>query len=202
MLEQITSSVVDWGSNFGLIGLALVSFTESVIQPVPPDLLVIPMSMDAASAMELLAIFLVATISSVLGSLGGYALGLYAGRPIIGRFARPSLSLKLDEILLRYGDAGVFVAAVSPIPYKLLAWTAGAGRMDLKPFVLAGIFGRGIRFGLQVLLIGVWGDEFLKHLDNPLFWILVCLFSFAAFIPLNKWWRGLDNESVDHPQQN
>ena len=202
MLEQITSSVVDWGSNFGLIGLALVSFTESVIQPVPPDLLVIPMSMDAASAMELLAIFLVATISSVLGSLGGYALGLYAGRPIIGRFARPSLSMKLDEILLRYGDAGVFVAAVSPIPYKLLAWTAGAGRMDLKPFLLAGIFGRGIRFGLQVLLIGVWGDEFMKHLDNPLFWILVCLFSFAAFIPLNKWWRGLDNKSVDHPQQN
>ena len=202
MLEQITSSVVDWGSNFGLIGLALVSFTESVIQPVPPDLLVIPMSMDAASSMELLAIFLVATISSVLGSLGGYALGLYAGRPIIGRFARPSLSMKLDEILLRYGDAGVFVAAVSPIPYKLLAWTAGAGRMDLKPFLLAGIFGRGIRFGLQVLLIGVWGDEFMKHLDNPLFWILVCLFSFAAFIPLNKWWRGLDNESVDHPQQN
>ena len=149
MLEQITSSVVDWGSNFGLIGLALVSFTESVIQPVPPDLLVIPMSMNAASAMELFAIFLVATISSVLGSLGGYALGLYAGRPIIGRFARPSLSMKLDEILLRYGDAGVFVAAVSPIPYKLLAWTAGAGRMDLKPFLLAGIFGRGIRFGLQ-----------------------------------------------------
>lgn len=202
MLEQITSSVVDWGSNFGLIGLALVSFTESVIQPVPPDLLVIPMSMDAASAMELLAIFLVATISSVLGSLGGYALGLYAGRPIIGRFARPSLSMKLDEILLRYGDAGVFVAAVSPIPYKLLAWTAGAGRMDLKPFVLAGIFGRGIRFGLQVLLIGVWGDEFMKHLDNPLFWILVCLFSFAAFIPLNKWWRGLENKTADHPQQN
>ena len=202
MLEQITSSVVDWGSNFGLIGLALVSFTESVIQPVPPDLLVIPMSMDAASAMELLAIFLVATISSVLGSLGGYALGLYAGRPIIGRFARPSLSMKLDEILLRYGDAGVFVAAVSPIPYKLLAWTAGAGRMDLKPFLLAGIFGRGIRFGLQVLLIGVWGDEFMKHLDNPLFWILVCVFSFAALIPLNKWWKGLDNKSADHPQQN
>ena len=202
MLEQITSSVVDWGSNFGLIGLALVSFTESIIQPVPPDLLVIPMSIDAASAMELLAIFLVATILSVLGSLGGYAIGLYAGRPIIGRFARPSLSMKLDEILLRYGDAGVFVAAVSPIPYKLLAWTAGAGRMDLKPFLLAGIFGRGIRFGLQVLLIGVWGDEFMKHLDNPLFWILVCLFSFAAFIPLNKWWRGLDNESADHPQQN
>ena len=202
MLEQITSSVIDWGSNFGLVGLALVSFTESIIQPVPPDLLVIPMSLEAASNLDLLAIFLVATISSVLGSLVGYAIGLYAGRPIISRFARPSISRRLDEILVRYGDKGVFVAAISPIPYKLLAWTAGAGSMDLKPFVLAGIFGRGIRFGLQALLIGVWGDEFMEHLDNPLFWILVCVFSFAAFIPLNKWWKGLDNKSADHPQQN
>ena len=202
MLEQITSSVIDWGSSFGLTGLALVSFTESIIQPVPPDLLVIPMSLDAGSNLELLAIFLVVTISSVLGSLGGYGIGLYAGRPIIGRFVRPSLSRRLDEILVRYGDAGVFIAALSPIPYKLLAWTAGAGRMDLKPFILAGIFGRGIRFGLQVLLIGVWGDEFMNHLDNPIFWILVCVFSLIVFIPLNKWWRGLDNESATHLQQN
>ena len=74
--------------------------------------------------------------------------------------------------------------------------------MNLKPFLLAGIFGRGIRFGLQVLLIGVWGDEFMNHLDNPIFWILVCLFSFAAFIPLNKWWKGLDNDLVTRVQQN
>ena len=202
MLEGITSSVVDWGSSFGLAGLALVSASESIIQPVPPDLLVIPMSIEAGSSLELLAIFLVVTISSVLGSLGGYAIGLYAGRPIIGRFAKPSLSRRLDEILQRYGDAGVFIAAVSPIPYKLLAWTAGAGRMNLKPFVLAGIFGRGIRFGLQVLIIGYWGDEFMNHLDNPIFWIVVCLFSFLAFLPLNSWWKGLDSQSDNYLQQN
>ena len=76
MLEQITSYVIDWGGNFRLAGLALVSFTEAIIQPVPPDLLVIPMSLEAASTLELLSIFLVVTISSVLGSLGGYAIGL------------------------------------------------------------------------------------------------------------------------------
>tara|TARA_B100000941_G_scaffold97171_1_gene67727 strand:+ start:657 stop:1139 length:483 start_codon:yes stop_codon:yes gene_type:complete len=160
------------------------------------------MSLEAGSTLELLAIFLVATISSVLGSLGGYAIGLYAGRPIIGKYARPSLSRRLDEILIRYGNAGVFIAAISPIPYKLLAWTAGSGKMDLKPFVLAGVFGRGIRFGLQVLLIGVWGDEFMNHLDNPVFWMLVCLFSLILLIPLNKWWMGLDDQSTTHLQQN
>lgn len=198
MLAQITESVVSWGSGFGLAGLAVVSFTEAVLQPVPPDLLVLPMSLEAGSETELFAIFLVATISSVLGSFGGYAVGHYAGRPVIDRFAKPSFSRKLDELITRYGDAGVFIAAVSPIPYKLLAWTAGAGRMDLRTFFLAGLLGRGIRFGLEVLIIGYWGEEFIQMLEKPLFWIIVGIFSFAVFVPLNSWWSGLDSSSEQH----
>ena len=200
MLEQITDSVVDWGSGFGLAGLAVVSATEAALQPVPPDLLVIPMSLDSNSEFELLAIFLVATLFSVLGSLGGYAIGLYAGRPAVEKFAKPSLSRKLDELIARYGDAGVFIAAVSPIPYKLLAWTAGAGRMDIRTFISAGIFGRGIRFGMEVLIIGYWGEEFVQMLKEPLFWILVGVFSFVLFFPLNNWWNALDHPADNHPQ--
>ena len=200
MLEQITDSVVSWGSSFGLVGLAVVSSTEAVLQPVPPDLLVIPMSLDSSSELELLAIFLVATLSSVIGSLGGYGVGLYAGRPAIEKFAKPSLSRKLDELIVRYGNAGVFIAAVSPIPYKLLAWTAGAGRMDLRTFLSAGIFGRGIRFGMEVMVVGYWGEEFIQMLEEPIFWIVICVFSILAFIPLNNWWSGLDRPTSEHSQ--
>ena len=200
MLGQITDSVVSWGSSFGLVGLALVSATEAVLQPVPPDLLVIPMSLESSSELELLAIFLVATVSSVIGSLGGYGIGLYAGRPAIEKFAKPSLSRKLDELIVRYGNAGVFIAAVSPIPYKLLAWTAGAGRMDLRTFLSAGIFGRGIRFGMEVMVVGYWGEEFIQMLEEPIFWIVICVFSILAFIPLNNWWSGLDRPTSEHSQ--
>ena len=200
MLEQITDSVVSWGSSFGLVGLAVVSSTEAVLQPVPPDLLVIPMSLESSSELELLAIFLVATLSSVIGSLGGYGVGLYAGRPAIEKFAKPSLSRKLDELIVRYGNAGVFIAAVSPIPYKLLAWTAGAGRMDLRTFLSAGIFGRGIRFGMEVMVVGYWGEEFIQMLEEPIFWIIICVFSILAFIPLNNWWSGLDRPTSEHSQ--
>jgi len=200
MLEQITASVVDWGSGFGLAGLAVVSATEAALQPVPPDLLVIPMSLDSNSEFELLAIFLVATLFSVIGSLGGYAIGLYAGRPAVEKLAKPSLSRKLDELISRYGDAGVFIAAVSPIPYKLLAWMAGAGRMDIRTFISAGIFGRGIRFGMEVLIVGYWGEEFVQMLEEPLFWILVGVFSVVLFFPLNNWWNALDKPSEDHSQ--
>jgi undecaprenyl-diphosphatase len=200
MLEQITDSVVSWGSSFGLVGLAVVSATEAVLQPVPPDLLVIPMSLESSSELELLAIFLVATLSSVIGSLGGYWAGLYLGRPAIEKFAKPSLSRKLDELIVRYGNAGVFIAAVSPIPYKLLAWSAGAGRMDIRTFLSAGIFGRGIRFGMEVMVVGYWGEEFIQMLEEPIFWIVICVFSIMAFIPLNNWWSGLDHSTSEHSQ--
>ena len=192
MLEQITDTVVSWGSGFGLAGLAVVSATEAALQPVPPDLLVIPMSLDANSEFELLAIFLVATLFSVIGSLGGYGIGLYAGRPTIEKIAKSSLSRKLDELIARYGVAGVFIAAVSPIPYKLLAWVAGAGRMEMRTFISAGIFGRSIRFGMEVLIVGYWGEEFVQMLKEPLFWIVVGVFSIVIFVPLNNWWNNLD----------
>ena len=200
MLEQITDTVVSWGSGFGLVGLAVVSATEAALQPVPPDLLVIPMSLDANSEFELLAIFLVATLFSVIGSLGGYGIGLYAGRPAIEKIAKSSLSRKLDELIARYGDAGVFIAAVSPIPYKLLAWMAGAGRMEMRTFISAGIFGRSIRFGMEVLIVGYWGEEFVQMLKEPLFWIVVGVFSIVIFVPLNNWWNSLDKPVEEHLQ--
>ena len=200
MLEQITDTVVSWGSGFGLVGLAVVSATEAALQPVPPDLLVIPMSLDANSEFELLAIFLVATLFSVIGSLGGYGIGLYAGRPTIEKIAKSSLSRKLDELIARYGVAGVFIAAVSPIPYKLLAWMAGAGRMEMRTFISAGIFGRGIRFGMEILIVGYWGEEFVQMLKEPLFWIVVGVFSIVIFVPLNNWWNSLDKPVEEHLQ--
>ena len=200
MLEQITDTVVSWGSGFGLVGLAVVSATEAALQPVPPDLLVIPMSLDANSEFELLAIFLVATLFSVIGSLGGYGIGLSAGRPAIEKIAKSSLSRKLDELIARYGDAGVFIAAVSPIPYKLLAWMAGAGRMEIRTFISAGIFGRSIRFGMEVLIVGYWGEEFVQMLKEPLFWIVVGVFSIVILVPLNNWWNSLDKPVEEHLQ--
>lgn len=197
MLERFTEPIVEWANEFGLIGLAVVSITEAAFQPVPPDLMVIPMSIEADTNAGLMAIFLVATISSVFGSLGGYAIGIYGGRPLLDKFSSPKTSMKLEELTIRYGDAGIFIAALSPIPYKVLAWTAGAGRMDIKTFLFAGLLGRSIRFGLEVLIIGLWGDEFIQMLENPMFWVLTGILSIAIFMPISSWWNGLE-KSTEH----
>tara|TARA_B100001750_G_scaffold48141_1_gene36283 strand:- start:604 stop:1203 length:600 start_codon:yes stop_codon:yes gene_type:complete len=199
VLGDLTDSIIDWAEGFGLLGLAIVSATEAAFQPAPPDLLVLPMVLGADSSLEVLAIVLVATLSSVLGAVGGYGIGVYAGRPLLERFASRQTVGRLENLTVRYGSVGIFLAAVSPIPYKALAWAAGAGRMDLRLFIVAGLFGRGIRFGLEGLVLGLWGDEFLSMIENPMAWLVGGLAGLALFIPFAKWWANLaDLESADN----
>ncbi len=199
MLSQIIDATVNWADNWGLVGLAVVSASEAMFQPAPPDLLVIPMALNSnGSISEIIAIVLVATIFSVLGSLGGYAIGMYAGRPFLEKFVKSDTISRLDNIFLKYGTTGVFIAAISPIPYKAFAWAAGSGKMNLNLFIFAGILGRGIRFGLEGFLLGFYGDEFSDLMYNHFFWLAGGILATIFFIPLSMWWNSLiQNNSGD-----
>ena len=98
----------------------------------------------------------------------------------------------MEALTEKFGEAGVFIAAVSPIPYKAVAWAAGTGRMNVRLFIVAGLFGRGIRFGLEVLVLGLWGEEFIRSLESPIFWFIAGLLTLVIFIPLRRWWINLD----------
>ena len=187
---------IDWADGFGLLGLALVSASEAAFQPIPPDVLVIPMVIEANSLLGISLIVLIATLSSVFGAFFGYAIGYYGGIPVLERFVSVSNINRLNFLIEKYGSLGVFIAAVSPIPYKALAWIAGAGRMNLRLFALAGIFGRGIRFGSVGLLIGVYGESVQSSL-NWLNFTLISIVCIIIFIPLVKWWKNMDIE-VQH----
>ena len=184
---------VDWADGFGLMGLALVSASEAAFQPIPPDVLVIPMVIEADSILGISLIVLVATLSSVLGAFFGYGVGYYGGIPLLERFVSDSNVNRLNFLIEKYGSAGVFIAAISPIPYKALAWIAGAGRMDLRLFALAGIFGRGIRFGSVGFLLGVYGESVQSSL-NWFNFTLISIFCIIFFIPLMRWWNSIDTE--------
>ena len=191
--QDVVDSAIEWADGLGYLGLALLSATEAALQPVPPDPLVWDMILDSDSGFVVAAVVLVATFSSVLGALVGYAIGMYAGGWLLERFVSESTIARLNVLVERYGSAGIFIAAVSPIPYKALALIAGAGRMDLRLFVAAGLFGRGLRFGIPGALLGLYGDTMLDSLN----WIT---FSFASIlglvivVPAVRWWKGLLDE--------
>lgn len=189
-------SIVDWFDGFGWISLAAMSFTEAIIQPVPPDLLFLPMLVAAEGDTALIFwLWVVVAVSSVLGSIIGYWVGRKWGRTVFIRFKAERHLEKIEALTIRYGTAGTFIAAFSPIPYKVFGWAAGMGEMEMKPFIIAGLLGRGLRFGLEALLVGIYGQKAL----DAIWWLLdrEVLIGAALIITIGlawvgiRWWNGL-----------
>ena len=180
--------------------LGLVSFTEAIIQPIPPDLVYLPMLYDAMDNTPLVIwYFLVVTLSSVAGSYIGYLLGKHWGRQLLDRFAKQKHVDKLEALTEKYGTLGIFIAAFSPIPYKVFGWVAGMGEMDRRSFIIAGLFGRGLRFGLEALLIGIYGKKALDtinlFLDNEILIALGMIIFAAIGYFMWRWWSKLGNNA-------
>ena len=196
-------SIVDWFDGFGWISLAAMSFTEAIIQPVPPDLLFLPMLVAAEGDTALIFwLWIVVAVSSVLGSIIGYWVGRKWGRTVFIRFKAERHLEKIEALTIRYGTAGTFIAAFSPIPYKVFGWAAGMGEMNMRPFIIAGLLGRGLRFGLEALLIGIYGQKAL----DAIWWLLdrEVLIGAALIITIGlawvgiRWWNGLEVDPNIH----
>ena len=195
--EGLVDSAIEWADGLGYLGLAILTSTEAALQPIPPDPLVWNMILEADSGLVIATIVLIATISSVLGALAGYAIGMYGGGWLLERFVSQSTIARLNVLVDRYGSAGIFIAAVSPIPYKALAWIAGAGRMDLRLFVAAGIVGRGLRFGIPGALLGIYGESMkssMTGVEGAITFSVVSIIGLIVLIPAARWWKGLLDE--------
>ena len=114
------------------------------------------------------------------------------------RFGQERQLAKLEALTTRYGTMGIFIAAFSPIPYKVLGWMAGMGHMARKPFVVAGVLGRGLRFGFEAVLIGIYGDRALDalmwFLDNEILLGVGLLAFFAVMVLAWRWWSDLEQK--------
>ena len=83
---------------FGPASLFVLSFTEAIVQPIPPDLLYIPMLVNAMGDTPLVVwLWLVVTVASVLGSLVGYWIGQRWGTSLMKRFGQEKHLTKLEH---------------------------------------------------------------------------------------------------------
>jgi len=195
-LLSMFDPVVQFLDGFGLIGLSILLFTEAIINPIPPETLFWPMLIADGTFYGSLVLTIVATSSSVLGAIIGYWIGVRGGRPLIERFASQNTVRRLEVLTERYGAGGIFIAAVSPIPYKVFGWLAGMGKMDLRLFIGAGILGRGVRFGVPAMAIGAYGEEILSALNIWTF-SAIAIIGAIVVIPLFRWWEGLLDENEE-----
>ena len=141
-----------------------LSFAESSFFPIPPDVMLAPMSLARPDRAFWFATL--TTVTSVLGGVFGYLIGLFAFelvQPLVsdgGRYNEPFELAKqwFDD----WGFLAVLAAGFSPIPYKVFTITAGVLSMAFLPFVLASFIGRGARFYLVSLLMA-WGGAAMEH---------------------------------------
>jgi membrane protein YqaA with SNARE-associated domain len=147
--------------------MGAVSFAESSFFPIPPDVMLIPMSLARPQKAWLYA--LVCTITSVAGGLVGYGIGalLYdsVGQWLIQLYGYGEKVEAFRAAYAEYGAWIILLKGLTPIPYKIVTITSGFANYNLLLFVLLSIIARGGRFFFVAVLLnryGVWIREAIE----------------------------------------
>jgi membrane protein YqaA with SNARE-associated domain len=150
--------------------LACVSFIESSVCPIPPDVLMIPMIRARPSRAWLIAG--IALVSSVLGGLLGYAIGAFAyqeiGQPILTALGKGDAMAAFATRFNDFGFWAVLTAGVTPFPYKVITIMSGWTAMPLGIFIATSILARGIRFFLVAALLWKFGAPVRDFIERRL----------------------------------
>ena len=154
--------------------LGFFSFIESFVFPIPPDVLIIPMTI--AKKHEWLKIALIATIGSVLGACLGYFIGYVffneIGIKIFELYGVDNTSFLKDKVSSEGGVIAwitlLAIAGFTPVPFKLLTITSGFVNFNIIYFILISVITRGSRFFIIAFLIGNFGPTMKKIIEKRL----------------------------------
>ena len=150
--------------------LAFVSFIESSIFPIPPDIILILMIISNKAKSWIYAI--ICTVSSVLGGIVGYLIGAFFFQTI-GIFILETYNLieNFDEIksyYYKYGIWIVIIGGLTPFPYKLITITSGFFYLNFPIFILMSFISRGARFFIVAILLWYFGPSIKIYIEKHL----------------------------------
>jgi membrane protein YqaA with SNARE-associated domain len=155
---------------YALWVLGAVSFAESSFFPVPPDIMLLPMSLARPRRAWLFATL--CTVASVAGGVAGYAIGavLYdsVGQWLINIYG---LGDKVEAFRAGYAEYGaliILLKGLTPIPYKLVTITSGFAGYNIWLFILCSIVARGGRFFGVAILLNRFGDPIRAEIEKRL----------------------------------
>ena len=172
---------------YALLALAVVSFLESSVFPIPPDILMIPMIIAAPRRAFLIAT--VCLVSSVLGGLLGYYIGYglfeTVGRPVLEFYGKDAY---FEDFAARYNEWGawaVLIAGVTPFPYKVITIMSGVTQLNLGVFMVASVIARGLRFFIVAALLWKFGApirDFIERRLGLMFTLFVILLAGGFYV--------------------
>jgi len=141
--------------------LAFFSFIESSFFPVPPDPLLV--AVLAANRSRWYWDALITTVASIVGGLFGYLIGVFlwdtVGSTIVATYALEEEMVTVGRLFADNAFLAIFLAAFTPIPYKLFTISAGLFGINIPIFIIASILGRGGRFFAVAFLMKLFGAK-------------------------------------------
>lgn len=157
--------------------LGAVSFAESSFFPVPPDVMLLPMSLARPDrAWHYAAI---CTITSVLGGVLGYAIGalLYdsVGHWLITFYGLGDKLESFRQLYQQHGHWIILIKGLTPIPFKLVTIASGLAGYDLFWFIVLSIITRGARFFLLAGILNRYGTRIRTFVENNLTLLAIVL---------------------------
>jgi membrane protein YqaA with SNARE-associated domain len=158
--------------------MGAVSFVESSFFPVPPDTMLIPMSLarpDKAWTYATLC-----TLTSVAGGVLGYFIGAYlydtVGHWLIALYGYGDKVEAFREAYARWGTVIILLKGLTPIPYKIVTITSGFAGYNIWLFIICSFVARGMRFYLTAFLLNRYGARARAVIEERLgFWFTVSL---------------------------
>ena len=179
-------AIISWArTRYAVCVLSAVSFVESFIFPIPPDLFLIPLSISNPRKAYYFA--MLTTIFSVLGGVIRYLVGVYFSDLFLSTlgwmFDQKSVEITIDW-MTEWGVMVVLISGFSPIPYKIFTVASGVTGLAFIPFLIASLLGRGMRFFLIGFIVSKGGDNLEKKLRKyaELFgWTGLSIFSAYVF---------------------
>jgi membrane protein YqaA with SNARE-associated domain len=165
-----------------------VSFAESSVFPIPPDALLIPMVLS--KRIRWLWYVVVCTVASVLGGLLGYAIGYFlfqeVAMPVLAFYGYADKVEEFTETFNDWGAWAVFIAGITPFPYKVITVASGATALSLPVFIVASILARGLRFFIVAYLLYHFGPPIRAFIERrlALMTTLAVLVGLAGFLVL------------------
>lgn len=168
ILRQIYNKCLEWADHHhNTKALSLVAFIEAVFFPIPVDVMLLPMG--ASRPRKAIWYALLATLFSVLGAIVGYGLGYGFWEVTKDFFLSYVISPDhFNWVVSQFQEnafLAIFAAGFTPIPYKVFAIAGGVAHISLSTFIIASVFGRGLRFLLLGSLLYFSGEKIKEFIE-------------------------------------
>ena len=187
MLRRLYEWTLRWaGSRYAELALAIISFVESSIFPLPAEVLFVPMCLSRPE--KAMRFALIATVTSVLGGVAGWMIGLYffdlIAQPILEFYGKLQA---FEDLKARTSDGAILTLLITSglahlPPMKVVTILSGVIGFDLKLFVLSAIVARGAKFFALAWALARYGEMMVTVMAQRFLWLALGVIVTAGLI--------------------